>query len=122
MINEKGFSLLETIVAIAVLGLVAVAFLGGLGTSTKATMTTGERAIAESLARSELEYVRNCTYQYDTDEYDINPMLDIPESWSMTPPVVESVHATDDGLQKVTVSVERNGKTVLSLFTYKVNR
>jgi len=122
MINEKGFSLLETIVAIALLGLVAVAFLGGLGTSTKATMTTGDRAIAETLARSELEYVRNCTYQYDTDEYDINPMLDIPESWSMTPPVVEPLHATDDGLQKVTVSVERNGKTVLSLFTYKVDR
>ena len=122
MKNEKGFSLLETIVAIAFLGLVAVVFLGGLGTSTKATITTGERAIAESLARSELEYVRNCTYQHGTDEYEVNPMLDIPESWSVATPVVEPVHETDDGLQKVTISVLRNGETVLSLFTYKVDR
>jgi len=122
MINEKGFALLETIVAIAFLGFVAVAFLGGLGTSTKATMTMGERAIAETLARSELEYVRNCTYQYDTEEYEVNPMLSIPESWNITSPVVEPVHETDDGLQKVTVSVEHNGKTVLSLFTYKADR
>ena len=122
MINEKGFSFLETILALAILGLVAVAFLSGLGTSVKASMTTQERAVAESLARTEIEYIRNCTYEYDTDYYDVNPAIDIPEGWSMAPPVVEPVHETDDGIQKVTVGVKRNGETVLSLFIYKVDR
>ena len=122
MINEKGFSFIETIVALAVLGLVAVTFLSGLFTTSKATIITKERAVAESLARSELEYIRNCTYQYDTNEYEVNPMLDIPKGWGMAPPVVELVHETDDGIQKVTVSVERNGETILSLFTYKADR
>jgi prepilin-type N-terminal cleavage/methylation domain-containing protein len=122
MVNEKGFSFLEIIVALALLGLVAVAFLSGLGTSTKATTITRDHAIAESLVRSELEYIRDCVYQYDTDEYEVNPMLDMPKGWSMAPPVIEPVHETDDGIQKVTVSVEHNGDTVLSLFTYKADR
>ncbi len=122
MANEKGFSFLETIVALGLLGLVAVAFLFGLGTSIKTTVITKDHAVAESLARSELEYIRNCTYVYNTDYYDVNPAIDIPEEWSIAPPVVETVHETDDGIQKVTVSVERNSETVLSLFTYKVDR
>ena len=122
MINEKGFSLIETIVATTLLGVVAVAFLSGLGTSIKATLITKDHAVAESLARSELEYVRDYAYEYDTNEYEVNPTLDIPAGWSITPPVVEPMHETDDGIQKVTVNVERNGETVLSLFTYKVDR
>ena len=122
MINEKGFAFIETIVALGLLGIVAVAFLSGLGTSTKATIVTKEHAFAESLARSELEYIRNCTYQYDTNNYGINPVLDIPEGWSIDPPVVEPVHETDDGIQKVIVSVKRDGKEIISLFTYKVDR
>jgi len=38
------------------------------------------------------------------------------------PPVVELVHETDDGIQKVTVTAEDNGKAVLSLEVYKVAR
>jgi prepilin-type N-terminal cleavage/methylation domain-containing protein len=122
MRGEKGFAFIETIVALAVLGLVAAAFLSGLCTASVATIVTGEHTVAESLARSQLEYIRDCTYQPNTEEYEVNPMLDIPEGWSMAPTVVEPVHETDDGIQKVTVCVKRNGEAVLSLFTYKVNR
>jgi len=38
------------------------------------------------------------------------------------PPVVELVHATDDGIQNVTVTAEHNGKTILSVQLYKVDR
>ena len=122
MLNEKGFSLLETIAALALFSLVSFAFLTGLFTLTKATVTTKDRAIAENLARNELEYVKNLSYQYGAEEYEVNPDLDIPASWNVTPPVVELVNETDDGVQRVTVTVERNGEPVLSLFTYKVDR
>jgi prepilin-type N-terminal cleavage/methylation domain-containing protein len=66
MEREKGFSLLEVIIAIALIGIVAVAFLGALATGSKAIFIADERATAESLARSQMEYVKNCDYEpYD---------------------------------------------------------
>lgn len=122
MKDENGFSLIETIISIALMGIVAIAFLTGLSTSIKAVTVTKDHAVAESLARNELEYIKDCAYQYDASEYLINPLLDIPDGWNISTPVVEPVHGSDDGIQKVTVSVERGGETVLSLFTYKVDR
>ena len=122
MRSKKGISLIETAVALAILGIVAVAFLGGIGTSHKATSINNEQTTAESLVISEIEYVKGCTYQYAASEYPVDPALDIPAGWSVPPPTVELVHATDDGIQKVTVKAERNGKEILSVSMYKVDR
>ena len=120
--NETGVALIETLVALAILGLIAVAFLSGLATVTKATFIADERATAESLVRSEVEYVKNCAYQYLASEYPVDPALTIPEGWAVPPPVVELVHATDDGIQKVTVTAEHNGETIISIEIHKVDR
>ena len=120
--KERGVTLIETLVAMALLCTVGVAFLSGLGTANKATIIANEQATAESLVSSEIEYIKKCVYQYDTSQYPVNPELTIPPSWAVPPPVVEPVHATDDGLQKVTVSAERNGETMLSIVVYKVDR
>jgi len=125
--KEKGIALIETLVALAIVGVVAVTFLGGVGTATKATVISNEQATAESLVRSEIEYVRKCAYQYhdapgDPAVYSVDPALTIPQGWVVPPPVVELVHATDDGIQKVTVTAEHHGEAILSVVTYKVDR
>ncbi len=120
--GELGVTLTETVVALAILSIVAVTFLCGLATTSTATIIANEQATAESLARSEMEYVKNCTYQYLATEYPVDPSLNIPVGWSVPPPVVELVHATDDGLQKVTVTAEHNGEVVISVEVYKVDR
>jgi len=120
--NEAGASLIEILVALAILGIVAVTFLGGLATTSKATIIANEQTTAESLVRSEAEYVKNCTYQYLATEYPVDPSLNIPVGWSVPSPVVELVHATDDGIQKVTIAVERNGEVIISTDMYKVDR
>jgi len=122
MRSKKGISFIETAIALAILGIVAVAFLGGIGTSFKAASINNEQLTAESLVISEIEYVKRCTYQYSASEYPVDPALDIPVGWSVPPPIVELVHATDDGIQKVTVKAEHNGKEILSIYTYKVDR
>lgn len=48
--NSKGVGLIEVIIALAILGIVAVAFLGGLSTSLKAVFISDERSTAQSLA------------------------------------------------------------------------
>ena len=120
--SQKGFSLIETAVALAILGIVAVTFLGGIGTSLKALSINDEQATAESLVIGEIEYVKRCTYQYSISEYPVDPALDIPVGWSVPPPTVELVHATDDGIQKVTAKALYNGNEILSLSMHKVDR
>lgn len=120
--GESGTTLLETVVALAIVSTVAVTFLGGLATTSKATIIANERATAESLAHSQLEYVKNYDYQYGASEYPVDPSLTIPENWSVLPPVVELVHDTDDGIQKVTVTIEHDSEAVFVMEGYKVDR
>ena len=55
----KGFTLIEVLIALAILAIVAVAFLTALTTASTALILADERTTAESLARSELEYVKS---------------------------------------------------------------
>ena len=57
--NSRGVTLIEVLIAVAILGLVAVAFLSALATASTAIIIADERTTAESLARSELEYVKS---------------------------------------------------------------
>ncbi len=113
--------LLEILVALAVLGAAGVAFISALGTVSKATAIADERALAESLVRSQLEYVVNHVYQAVPTTYPADPALTIPAGWTITS-TAALVHVTDDGIQKVTVQVTHLDKAVLSVETYKVNR
>ena len=122
MKGNKGFAFIETAVALALLGTVAAVFIGTIGTATKATIVADEQVTAESLVRSEIEYVKDCTYQYDATEYPIDPALDIPSGWSMPNPAVEALHGTDDGIQKITITVQRYGEDKFSAQIYKVDR
>ncbi len=121
--DEKGTSLIEVLVVVGILGLVSAAFLGSIGTATKATVIDSEKATAESLVRSEIEYVKNYPYQqYLVGQYPVDSALTVPEGWVVPAPTVALVHATDDGIQEVTVSVQHHSKTILSVKIYKVYR
>ena len=122
MNSEKGFAIIEILISIALLGIVAAALLSALATTSQASIISNEQAIAESLVRSEIEYIKNCDYQYSATEYPTDPTLTIPDGWAVPPPVVSPVHATDDGIQEVTVTAEHNGRTMLSVTIYKVDR
>ena len=56
--SEKGFSLMETIVALALLGIISVAFLNGLATTSTARVTADERASAKILAENLMENLK----------------------------------------------------------------
>lgn len=120
--NSRGFALIENIVALALLGTVAIVFLGSIGTATKANLVGDKRVTAESLARNEFEYIKSCNYTYSVTEYPIDPTLSIPSGWSIETPVVEALHEPDDGIQKVTITVQHDGKDVFSAFIYKIER
>ena len=116
--NETGVTLVEALVALAVLGLIAVAFLSGLTTAAQATLIADERATAESLARSQMEYVKNLDYDssYTPDE--------IPAEYDGYSATIdaEDLPDTDGDIQKIRVTVYHGTKQVLTVDGYKVDR
>ena len=62
MKNEKGFSLIEVIIAIALTGIIAIAVCYALATASKVLFIADERATAESLARQQMEYIKGQPY------------------------------------------------------------
>ncbi|MDD4860299.1 MAG: hypothetical protein PHR56_08905 [Dehalococcoidales bacterium] len=120
--SQQGFAILETIVALAILGSAGVALLSGAASGMKATSIIQERTIAQSLVRSQLEFVENHAYLTYPSIYPINPGLIMPPGWELSSSNVSLVHATDDGLQRVNVVVRHNGEPIFSVETYKVNR
>ncbi len=121
--RESGVTLLETVVALAILGTIAVAFLGGLVTTSKAAFIADERATAESLAQSQMEWAQSANYTDNASQYSLAPLPTgkdyINYSVNIT---AEPLHDPDDGIQKITVTVKHSGEQVFTLDGYKVDR
>ncbi len=60
--SSRGFVLIEALIAIALIGIVVVAILGALSTTSNVLIIADERTTAESLARMQMEYVKNQGY------------------------------------------------------------
>ena len=121
--RESGTTFVETLVALALLGAIAVIFLSGLATTSRATIVANEQTTAQSLAQSQMEWVKNTTYVYEATEYATAP---IPEGKDYVDYsaiiVVEPFHSSDNGVQKITVTIQHTDKQVILLEGYKVDR
>jgi len=120
--REEGTTLLEILVALVLLGVISVAFLSALMTTARSSYSADQRAMAESLARSQMEYVKSTTYVAGATQYPVSPTMTAPQGWIVPPATAEALSSPDGGIQRVTVEVERNGITVVTLQGYKVNR
>ena len=121
--HESGVSLIEALVALAIIGTVAVIFLSGVAATSKAAFTVDEQATAESLARSQMEWVKKVDYVYGTTEYSPAPIPSSKDYINYSAVItVEPLRAPDDGIQKITVAVKRSGEGVIKLEGYKVDR
>ena len=134
--RESGVTLIETLVALAILGAVGVAFLSGMATTSRAVMVSQERVVAESLAKSQLEYIEAQDYISEAD-YDPNDpakrygLINISDelveggySIEMNPP--QTIVSPDAGkgfeIQSIAVVVKRDGEEMLTLSDYKIGR
>lgn len=71
--NEKGIGFVEVLMALALLGIIAATFLMAIGVAARAILIADERTTAESLVKSQMEYIMQQPYNEpdETDE-DIN--------------------------------------------------
>ena len=146
MKGEKGWALIGVLIAIAILGLVAVIFASGISTGAKAVFVSDERATAESLAKSQLESIKG-SYIEATDhdgslyaEYEkislsgyagyeiksvngsdetVSEIVGVPWDTDEDP---SQPAASENGLQRVILIIDHNDKeAVVTLEGYTVN-
>jgi type II secretory pathway pseudopilin PulG len=130
--SSRGFIFIEVLIAIALIGIVAVAILGALSTSSKVLSIADERTVAESLARRQMEYVKNQGYS-STESVLNEPVYQkiggIPEGYSIwsvnrAGAIVEDIVGIpwdsehnkqankDIGLQKIALVIKHQDKVI----------
>lgn len=127
--GTAGFTLVEELVTVAVIGvglavLVAMISTGTIGVRTASTETTADR-----LAQSQLELVKDAAYSPDPTAVPY-PMVAPPSRFSVevgveywtapNGPFVSTVR--NDGMQRITVTVNHDSSPVLQIEDYKVDR
>jgi type II secretory pathway pseudopilin PulG len=113
--GEKGISLLETVIAVAIMSIIAVAFLSALATTSSARATNDERTGAKILAEGIIENIK-------ADDYSPTYEVSVPPEFpGYTANVITSVERNGN-IQKITVTISHKGHVVLSLDSYKVDR
>ena len=116
MKSEKGVSLIETIMALALLGIIGAVFLGALATTSNARSIADERASAKILAESQMENVKKQEYAFS---YDLGPM---PDEYAGYSAEIAVDPMRNSQIQKITVTIYHHDQAVTTLESYKVNR
>jgi prepilin-type N-terminal cleavage/methylation domain-containing protein len=121
MRNQKGFSLIEVLIALGIIGVVSVSYIGTLGNATRTAIFTDEMDTGRVLAQSQMENVKRLNFT-TTCNY-------APENISVVdyPGYTATVEATpaaerDNFIQTITVTINHNGKTVATLQDCKAKR
>lgn len=130
--RQKGLTLIESLVAAAILAAIGVVFMSSMSTGYKSIGILDERQQADILARSQLENIKNAPYS-DNSSYAVT--VSLPPRYSLsinvTPPM--KIGTADNNtplevlmggpvttIQEITVSVSHGNKSVLSVACYKI--
>jgi type II secretory pathway pseudopilin PulG len=130
--DEAGIGLVESLAAVALLGVAGTAFVLSLSTGAIAVREGDQEAIAQSLARAQLEYVKDYPYNPGATTYPLvciadgtynpNPVTP-PEGYDVSVVVSQIPQAGDDSdIQKIAVTISREGVEILTVEDYKVKR
>ena len=132
--GQRGVALLEILVGLALLGIIGVAFISGMTSTFSAIGISQEKVAAESLVKSQIEYIKVQDYimvaDYDPDypatSYEL---ITVPSDlaavgYSVNISTPEEVISELEGgfeLQSVTITVRRNNEQKMQVSTYRVS-
>ncbi|MEW6141719.1 MAG: hypothetical protein AB1597_00990 [Chloroflexota bacterium] len=112
--------MVDAMISVFILGVVVVAFTMALSTGAAGAGEADQQGIAQGIAMSQLEYVKNLAYVSGSGSY---PSIPVPSGWAVSAERSAIPQASGNpDIQKVTVTVTRSGVTILTLEDYKVNR
>ncbi len=120
--DSLGITLMETVIALAMFSSAGTAVLLGVGAAHTSSDRVNASAVAENLARNQMEYVLSQTYvappgNYSSVADDLALDLSIPTGFAVA--AAAQTYVADDGysgsIEKVVVTVTRDGQSILVL-------
>ena len=126
--GQRGVGLIEVLIGVALLGIIGVALLNGLSTSSKGVMISQESVAAESLVKSQIEYIKAQDYiplaEYGSENcYEkIDIPADLVSQYDIKINSPKYIIEPDLGpfeLQSITVVIKRNGEGVFTMSIYR---
>ena len=131
--GQRGFSLIEVLVAVAILAAIGLGLLTALDTNAKATRQLDEKVVAANLATAYFEAIKASPYAatYDDVVADITVppqyIVDVNIAFSSDGYTVDGITWVDtyngETLQRITVAVSREGgRPILAVCTFKTKR
>jgi prepilin-type N-terminal cleavage/methylation domain-containing protein len=102
--RSRGFTLIEVVIAMLLLGIAAVGILSALSSASTVLIVVDRQATAESLAQSQMESIKNEAYiDYEETGHAIYSPIVASEGYEIQPIGVTTLEV---GLQKITVIVD----------------
>jgi len=131
--NEEGTTLVEELVSVAVIAIGIVILVAMITTGVIGVRQVDDKVIAESLARSQLELIKDSPYLADPSSVPYPTVAPIAnysvgvgiEYWNwneITDTGTFGSTVLNDGLQKITITVSSAGTTLAQTAEYKVDR
>ena len=116
--SEQGVALVESLVALAILGTALVIFLGGMSTGLLSTAHSDRLSTAHELARSQMEYTKGDAFHAAPYAYSTVPA---PADYALSASATGAAGG-DANIELITVVVTKAGTPVFTLEGFKVNR
>ena len=142
--SSPGFTLIEVLIALALFAIIGIVFAGGLATASKSVLTADVRTNAESLARTEIEYVKSHAYHAGNWSYVVTNLIATTCTDGVCPDWVDNdphtlsaehalytveVHAepvnesqSQYPIEEITVTVSHDDRQVITLVGYRIFR
>jgi len=127
--GEAGATLVEELVTIAIIGMGIVILVAMITTGALGVRQVDDNVRADSLARSQLELIKDAPYQADPVSSPYPAVAGIPgysvtieiEYWNAVAGDFQSA-LWNDGLQKITVTVAAGSSQTAQVSDFKVDR
>jgi len=127
--GEGGFSLVEELVALAIVAIGIAFVLSAIATASSGLRQIDQHVFAENLARSQLERIQEAPYSADPTAVPyptVSPPADyglsVTVEYWIAPNGPFTTVLRNDRMQRITVGVTHQGQPVLSVAEYKVDR
>jgi type II secretory pathway pseudopilin PulG len=120
--DQAGIGLVETLVAIALLGVAMTSFVTDLSAGTIAVKVQNENTTAQGLAQTQMEVIKAAPYDKNGKSY---RAVETPEGYDINiavDPAVDEKGNDKKTIQKVSVTILHNGEAIITLEDFKVNR